>query len=291
MNTPQRPDLSGMRVAVVSTHYYPEYLARSVRFAQRAARDLQASVCALVANQPSLVAPLSRQATGFDAEAIVHAHDNTGMEFGAYQAGLDAVLRRGDVDWLLVLNDSSSVHQSFNGERLKQIRWHVAWRRLHAAPDGIGQVESIAEPFTIAGCTTRRWMTSNIFALNRPALDGLGRRLFCPEIDGLIAGGPTLDTFYADELDPVLRARISAWLFDVTAPVHWYGAAPLDATNHARFARKARSIVQEMYLAARLERMGAEFLDVRWLRKWQSWLQPWLDRRSLRRRALAAKPT
>jgi len=40
-------------------------------------------------------------------------------------------------------------------------------------------------------------------------------------------------------------------------------AAPLDAQNASAFARKARSILQEKYLSARLEAAGTIFADIK----------------------------
>jgi hypothetical protein len=108
-----------------------------------------------------------------------------------------------------------------------------------------------------------RWITTNAFAVNRGALRALMRRLRCAEPDELVPGSTPAKAFFSAQLDPVLREHLSNWLFVPGGPLSWYRAAPLDEQNAAALARKARSILQEKYLSARLEAAGTIFVDIK----------------------------
>lgn len=53
-----------------------------------------------------------------------------------------------------------------------------------STPTIIGQTESIPRSYRIDGCRTHRWITSNVFALNRLALRELGGQVYRPALDG-----------------------------------------------------------------------------------------------------------
>ena len=131
------------------------------------------------------------------------------------------------------------------------------------APSVIGQVESLPRSFELLGLRTHRWITTNAFAISRGALRVLKRRLRCPECDELVAGSPPVEAFFSARLDPLLREYLSHWLFVRDGVFSWYGAAPLDGQSAPRQARKARSILQEKYLSARLEAASAIYVDIK----------------------------
>lgn len=60
-----------------------------------------------------------------------------------------------------------------------------------------------------------------------------------------------------------LREHLEAWLFRARPGWHWYASDPLSAANAMKMARKARSILQEKYLSAVLENVGAEFVNLK----------------------------
>ena len=274
-----------LRTAIVSSHYYPRYLDRSLRFARQLAQAVDATACVLVGGQPGVADALLAAASSFTQTAAVCRHDNVGLEFGAYQRGLDALGDWRAFDWLVIVNDAYPLHEPFPVHHLVDTTHRIEWHAAVTWPVAIGQVEGLDRSYAIEGLRTHRWITSNLVALNRAALEGLHGRLYRPELERLIVETDDPDRFFAAGVDAVLREHIARWLFDASAEFHWYRAAPLEAGNCALFARKARSILQEICLSARLDVLSTAFLDVKGLRRWQRLVLPVLQSRIRRRSA------
>lgn len=257
------PDPGRPQVAVVSAHYYPEYVEQSLRYLEQMCERLQPQRCVLVANNPMLLPALQEAAARSPHTASALLHDNSGLEFGAYQAGLDRLLEAGEPDWTVILNDTFAIHQCFSRPMRRHFVGAVTTIDDHDTPIVVGQVESLPRSFDLLGLRMHRWITTNAFALNGGALRVLKHRLRCAEPDDLVAGSTPADAFFSPRLDPVLREHLGRWLFVPAGEMSWYRAAPLDAQNAPVFARKARSILQEKYLSARLEAAGTIFADIK----------------------------
>jgi hypothetical protein len=259
------------RTALVSSHYYPSYLEASMRFARRAAAQVGAAVCVFVASRPELMEGLRKMTEKLPCEGRVRNHDNVGLEFGAYQRGIDALPDLASFDWVLILNDSCSLHESFAAQHLANAAQQMQWRPTVTSPVAIGKSEGLERSFVIEGLRSHRWLTTNLFALNQSAVRGLGGRLYCPQLESLVTAGAEVGRFFGPNVDEALREHIAGWLFDPSAPFHWYRAAPLSSANSTMFALKARSILQEIHLGARLESLSTAFVDIKELRRWQRW--------------------
>ena len=249
-------------VAVVSVHYYEHYVQPGCVAARRLAARAKAEQMVFVANRPGLVEAIRRFAgAGSEGRASVLEHDNAGAEFGAYQAGLHSLLPNLPT-WVIFLNDTFSLHQSFSSVYRRKLLSCVA--SLGASPPrAAGQIESLPAEYSILGSRTNRWLTTNIFALNRAAIDALDGKLFHPELDAFVRASAKPGEFFSSQVDPVLAEHLSAWLFGRPSEKAWYGAEPLDDSNARRFAFKARAILQEKYLAALLLEAGTVLIDVR----------------------------
>jgi hypothetical protein len=249
------------KVGFVSVHYYSRYLPRAVRAAIDLARHIGAQRFVAVANRPDLV-PALRTAVEHGATwpTEVVLHDNRGLEFGAYEAGLRRIADR-EFDWVVFTNDSFSVHNCFSSVYRARLAAAVARTTDGSTPEVAGEVVSLGRSYRIEGLRTHRWLTTNVFGLNRPALNALQHRLYFPEIDQLVRTSAKVDEFFSPRLDPALRAHIEAWLLRPAEAGTWYGAQTLDAGNAERLAAKARAILQEKYLSALLEEASAWFFD------------------------------
>ena len=267
------PDRARLRAAVVSVHYYPEYAAQSLRHLRQMCERLQPERCVLVANNPTVLPALQEAAARSQYAASVLLHDNSGLEFGAYQAGVDRLLGAGEPDWTVILNDTFAIHQCFSRPMRRHFVHAVTTIDDRDTPIVVGQVEGLPRSFDLLGLRIHRWITTNAFAINRGALRALSHRLHCAEPDGLVAGSPAAEDFFSARLDPVLREHLGRWLFVPAGALSWYRAAPLDAQNAPALARKARSILQEQYLSARLERAGAIFADIKQMSNYEKLLQ------------------
>ena len=249
-------------VAVVSVHYYERYVQPACAAATRLAARAKAERLVFVVNRPELSAAI-RHCTGAGADgwATVLEHDNAGAEFGAYQAGLRSLMPNLPA-WVIFLNDTFSLHQSFSSvyrRKLLSCVANIGGSPAHAA----GQIECLPAEYSILGRKTNRWLTTNVFALNRAAIDALGGQLWHPELDAFIHASARPGEFFSSQVHPVLAEHLSGWLFGRFGAKAWYAAEPLDESNAARFAFKARAILQEKYLAALLMDAGTRLVDIK----------------------------
>jgi hypothetical protein len=250
------------RVAVVGVHYYERYLLGAMDAVLDLAARVEACVVVLVSNRADLMPLLRERARAITRrQVVIVPHDNVGQEFGAYQAGLDRALEF-DPQWVVFANDTLTVHSCFSSVQRKRLLRPLRGAPM-SEPHAVGEVEMTHRSFAVEGKRTHRWLTTHIFALNSAALDLLGRRLHVPELDALVVGAADPQAFFSPRLDPVLADHLLRWLFDDSGSHAWYAAAPLTAANCARFAAKARAILQEKYIAARLEDGATYFVDIK----------------------------
>jgi len=177
---------------------------------------------------------------------------NHGREFGGYQDGLDHLARSAN-GGIYFLNDTAGVHNYLPSYFVGALT--SAARRL-SNREGVcvGHTDRALHVLEIAGLTGDSWVRSNLFYLDSIALQALDWKIYSPEINELIPGeGP--EHFYADELNPQMRARLDHWLFQ-PGRGSWYEAAPLTAENANFMAGKARSILQEYFFSMRVAHAG-----------------------------------
>jgi hypothetical protein len=238
-------------------------VSRSLRSSIQLAQKLNAKEFIAIANRVELLAELEQtvKRTGFQRTATL-LHDNVGSEFGAYQAGLERV-RSTDPDWVVFANDTFSLHSLFSRLNRKHLCAALSSDRRDPGGRVAGYVDSIPRSFFVQGLRTHRWVKTSIFALDRAALAVLKHRLYRPELEELVQSVADPEQFFSPRIDPCLAQHLRAWLFDAESPYAWYGAETLGEVNVARFARKARSILQEKFISALLEEGQAWFLDIK----------------------------
>ena len=248
-------------VGIVCAHYDPAKVDQTLRILGRIKRHVPALHSVFVANHDSAWRALQASPAIGGSSTTVLRHDNSGMEFGASQAGLDRLLADHDPEWVLFANDTVATHHSFGTIYRRKLAAELGRRR--EVPAIIGQVVSLPRSFQIEGRRTHRWITTNLFALNRAALRVLDGRVYRIDLDARVTETSEMADFFALQVDPVLREHLEAWLFRAHPGWHWYASDPLSAINMTKMARKARSILQEKYLSAVLEDVGAEFVNVK----------------------------
>ena len=258
-------DHARSHVAVISVHYYEHHLTRSLEQLQSICAALGAARCVVVSNNPALATTLReiKARTGFIDDVL--QHNNSGLEFGAYQAGLDHLRDASDPDWIVVVNDTLAIHQCFASPMRASLVRHVTAAGPADFPIVVGQVETLGRSYALEGMRTHRWVTTNVFALNRTGLRRLDNRIYRPDLGRLIETSGDRAHFFSDDMDPVLREHLDRWLFEPNGTAGWYDAAPLDSSNAAKYASKARSIVQEKFLSAQLDSFGTLFVDIKLL--------------------------
>jgi hypothetical protein len=99
---------------------------------------------------------------------------------------------------------------------------------------------------------------SNLIGFDHAAISALDYKIYQPHLNDYL--NDSVDTFFTDHIKASTREKISQWLFAKEGHA-WYGAAPLTEDNCAKMATKARSIIQEFYLAMRLEQNKTIFVQ------------------------------
>lgn len=250
-------------VGVVCSHYYTKYLYRTLHALKGIFSEAAPVYSVCVANSRDCEASLIEHARHVLVPFEIVSHDNKGLEFGAYQVGVDRLLAKTNPDWILIANDTFATHSHFTPTERGKLRSEMLQLREFATI--IGQVETLPRSFQLEGRRTHRWVTTNLFVINQSALKALDGRIYRPEIESLVAETSDRANFFSAGLDPILHQHLDGWLFNEHPGSGWYAASPLTEANATRMAHKARSILQEKGLAAQLEAHGAEFADLKQL--------------------------
>jgi hypothetical protein len=245
--------------SLIAVSYYPTYLNEFVSKIHTLDRRLRFSAAVVVLNNPAISLEGTRAKVHLRyGRASVIEHDNSGREFGGYQAGLDFLNPRvGEAGDYLIVNDTFAIHYEFYSEHFAALKRRICDNVLkHRIA---GQVDQHQECLSLGELMSDRWVRSNLMFIDSAALKSIRCRLYVPEVDSWILDTSDPAEFFGDQVGPATRAKLSKWLFE---PGGWYGAAPLSIENQRRLCDKARSILQEFYLTMRLNRAGTAVLDL-----------------------------
>jgi hypothetical protein len=234
-------------VALVSVHYYPDYQGRNAKQIARLKKRIAVSRHVGVLNGSR---DLTRDHPS-DSGVEWVTHDNDGMEFGAYQRGLDTLLASSSPDWVIFLNDTIGTHDFLHEVGLRKLV-HQIKHRASEVPVITGYVHLSEYSIELRGWYGCRWVRSHFFAINRAALSALGNQIRLRATDALIAGGSTEDTFFSAAVSQSLRGCLTSHLLRPELRSRWYRAARLTPDNCDLFARKARSLLHEFSITFRL---------------------------------------
>ncbi|MEO6080786.1 MAG: hypothetical protein ABIQ86_13565 [Steroidobacteraceae bacterium] len=184
-------------------------------------------------------------------------HDNSGQEFGGYQAALDRV-KGSFPDRVIVMNDTAVKHgmltRAYVSAFLRQVSLDIECFAL-------GSIDWDRRSLQLRGLRSPRWIRTHFFALDQRALRILDNRLYHPDLDQLVIASSPKDKFFSDEVGQSLQEHIQRYLFS-PSPQSWYAAAPLSESNFPTMVRKARAILQEKYLSMMLESADASLWPV-----------------------------
>lgn len=123
----------------------------------------------------------------------------------------------------------------------------------------IGYCEDFPRDVRLMDITYRSWIRSNIFFHGKSVADRLVRLAFPLQGDEIFSDDP--GTFWSDttQISENWKAYISSWMFGISDPkypeynLHWHAAELPTARNVEFFRTKARCILSEHYMAARLK--------------------------------------
>jgi hypothetical protein len=247
------------RTHLILVVYEPKRLANLLTFLQGWARRRPFSGMTVVLN--------GAQAQGVEVRAAVQAslpaarlvdHDNTGWEFGGYQAGLDS-LDRDKTDRLIIANDTVMAHAFVHPD--DALALHDRLIESRDEPAIIGRVISLGAELRLDSAIGSGWVRSHLFGLTHEGLDLLDWRLFDPAVEAMVATSDQVDRLFDDRVNEAVRRQITGYLFGEPKG-RWYKAAPLTASNSAFFCQKARAILQEFNNSIQMEHRGGHMVHV-----------------------------
>jgi hypothetical protein len=252
--------------SLIALSYYPPYLNQLVRKIDELDRRLRFSAAVVVLNNRAISLERTQAKLKFRwGQTNVIEHDNSGREFGGYQAGLDFLIRTArEVGNYLIVNDTFGIHYEFYSEHFAALERRICDNTLKQRI--AGHVDQHEERLSLRELTSDRWVRSNLMFIDSAAVKSIHNRLYVPEVDSWINDRSDPAEFFGDEVGPATRTKLSKWLFE---PGGWYGAAPLCIENQQRFCEKARSILQEFYLTMRLNHAGTAVQDLQLSRQEQ----------------------
>jgi hypothetical protein len=245
---------SKSNLCIVALAYYPEYLSNLRDSVKVLSCATHVNALALVLNNSQLNDSTFRDIC---SNFYCVRHDNGGAEFGGYQAGLDIIKQNVSTPFdLIIINDSATAHYRLMKEHLKAFTRSMT----NEVPNRVvGQIDRSPLPsLQIDDLETSKWVRSNLIGLDHDALLALNYQVYQPYLSDYL--NDSVDSFFTEHIKDTTRQHISQWLFGKDG-LTWYGAAPLTAHNCKKMAAKARSIVQELHLAMRLEKNKTRFIQ------------------------------
>jgi hypothetical protein len=245
------------RVIGILVAYTQEYLSTALSEFVGVLESLSSNVDIIVVVNKELDCSL----VSSYCSAVFVRGTNSNAEFSGWDEGLAAAR--------LLISDfalSTAVFVFANDTFCHHGRWSARIRkdsirrlsRWFANPSTLatGFMDTAPHGFSIMGISFSSWISTFFFALKYPAIQELEWTLSpCAEELNRLIPGSTIDygRFFGAGMNPLLRDHIISWLFDVSGHC-WYKAEPLTAETLPMMRIKARAILSEKILSARMLR-------------------------------------
>jgi hypothetical protein len=250
-----------VNIDIILVLYAKRRVASTARIVKSIARFIRLRRIIIVVNGMEInLADVESLFSNYCESCTAILHDNTGLEFGGYQAGVDFAHYVDDYrpERVILMNDTVGSHQYYSMIQLRHFCRAITFSADRLSNFVTGYVYDHERRITINGMVGTRWVRSNLVGLDKEAITRLGHKIYDPSIDKFITDSADIDTFLGPDLDSSVKLRIADWLFS-TAPGKWYNAQPLSSVNSSMMAKKAKSYLQEQWLSMRLETIGAAF--------------------------------
>lgn len=210
----------------------------------------------IVDNAPGRPAPAA-------GERIV-AGSNGAWEFSAWDdAAAHAGAGKAGHDFVALATSAFERYDTAHLERLSAPML-AAMRGRRVA---LGHIDAFNQPVEAFGIGLQAWLRSSFVLLPPDELRGLGSTVTAGPQAPLFSGDPA-QPFRADApVSPAYRALIHGWLTgDGTGQgVAWHSRFVLSAGTLPYYEAKARAILNEQMLTARLQQRGCRPVDLTWL--------------------------
>lgn len=202
---------------------------------------------------------------------IILAGDNSCYEFSGWQKGIDYISRNlspSDSDIILLINDT--IHQRNYSEGGSDFykKYKIPDPKTMPETWAAGYIDDFPKATQIGGLPLKQWIRSNFILLSYSCISKISPLPF-PYPNTLLFNPPGSRTFWGENapLSDNWKAYISSWLFGEENPLYpeyrlkWIKHGQLNKENWDHFATKARCIMSEHFLSAKLQSAGIPILD------------------------------
>ncbi|SDR24262.1 hypothetical protein SAMN05443245_3855 [Paraburkholderia fungorum] len=185
--------------------------------------------------------------------------DNSRWEFSGWDAGMHHAGGGDDRDVYIFCNDTFCFNRDWSAA--ESARFVKAFRKL-ARIDGpalSGEFNSFDKRFTLNGVQLSGWVSTYLFGMSGTLLKTMGSRLTVPDdvLNQLFLTIQDQKIVWGEDIDPILSAHISRWMFPKDAGAGWYKSS--GASDELKI-NKVRAILNEKYLTACCIRLGGKLV-------------------------------
>eukprot|EP01031_Cornospumella_fuschlensis_P050219 gene50219-61449_t len=190
--------------------------------------------------------------------------DNGSWEFSAWDRGLE-YLGNSIKHWDLIGLVTSAFRQSHTAylDQLSEPLFRQGVGRARA----LGHIDYGGAPVELLGVRTQCWIRSSFLLLPPCELQLLGRVASITDGNAFFSGDARAPFLEDAPLSPQYRKDIIAWLCGegLGQGTTWHSRFDLTPETLVFFEQKARAILNEQRLSARLVAQGCQLMDVTWL--------------------------
>jgi hypothetical protein len=200
------------------------------------------------------------------AERLTHlGGDNTDWEFSAFDRGVDWARRNlGSPEVFALVTDACL---AYGDEYLEHLRPPVAEVALRG-PACVGWIDSFGETCSILGHQYDAWLRTSFLIIPDEVLRSLQPLAEALPVEEIFGPGPEQPFSPNGPVSANLQRLITGWLTRNTEPASdreegWHSGFVLDTETFSFFRAKARSILREHLLSARVRSLGVSAYDLR----------------------------
>lgn len=240
--------------------YYEGYFANAVaRFESLLSRLSDDYLLIIISNNTSL------DSSGCPNHRLHLEGDNALREFSAWDKGLTYCRNHrllADDGLLILANDTFCHHSPFGP--ITRRAFTSAFRGLLRKPNEpimAGEVHSFGHDFQILGKSSSSWVSTYLFGMTAELLRRLERVTPDTDLDSFFTGQSEED-FISGPISKNLAQHIQRWLFSPEQKNSWYKAGHLDQSNRSSYIGKAKSILCEKFLSAKVLSVGGHICSI-----------------------------
>ncbi len=196
--------------------------------------------------------------------------NNTLWEFSGWDRGLDYIKENISCSryaHVFFANDTFHQRTYRDGKNFLDVFDSPILKGKDVVKSAIGYLDDFPKDVQLCGIEYRYWIRSNIFSLPIDIVYKLYP--FAETIDSQAVFSSDYEVFWSetDLISDNWKVYISSWLFGTENPkypeyrLHWLKATSITADNYKFFKKKAKCILAEHYLSARLFDMKVPIID------------------------------